>query len=427
MNEIVKKFGGTSVNNIRLLEDIINCKDVVVVSAPGKRSIYDEKVTDLLDRIYMKLHNKQFVGNDWAMVKDRFRDLVIASKENVNLTPYFEEIESHFSPDIDREYLLSRGEFLTAVIFSRIFGLKMVDAGDIIKFKNGKFDMVSSVPLIKKMVVANTVVPGFYGKQNDKIKLLGRGGSDVTGAIIASALQSPEYQNFGEQDGVKMTLPKIYPHSRRIEKISFDNMQEFAQSGADILHPDSVKIAKNGNIPIKVKSFYAPYKYTTTVFKEDELRYVKTMGVREKSVKFVLDAKLFATNFADIINFLKDNGITFQETINKNGKLELFGCMDKSFDQNNMQKIENDFLQKFNAKITLQPTSEIILVIGKNEEKYQLYKILKHYLTANGFEVDVVNTNQGLAVVVEPYNLKFFYKNIYQEFVDSFANYKPVK
>ena len=92
MNEIVKKFGGTSVNNIQILKDIIRCNDVIVVSAPGKRSVYDEKVTDLLDHIYQGLHAQKYINTYWDIVKDRFRDLVVASKVDINLTPYFEEI-----------------------------------------------------------------------------------------------------------------------------------------------------------------------------------------------------------------------------------------------------------------------------------------------------------------------------------------------
>lgn len=426
MNEIVKKFGGTSVNNIQILKDIIRCNDVIVVSAPGKRSVYDEKVTDLLDHIYQGLHAQKYINNYWDIVKDRFRDLVVASKVDINLTPYFEEIESHFSPNIDRDFLLSRGEYLTAVIFSRVFGMKFVDANDCIKFKNGILDVDSSIPLIKKMVVANTVVPGFYGKENDKIKLFGRGGSDVTGTLIASALQSPEYQNFTDEDGVKMALPNLCNNSRKLEKISFDNMYEFSKSGANILHPNAVKIAKQNNIPIKVTSVYAPYKYSTTIAQEDELRYVKAMGVRENAVRFVISPKVFANNFAEVINFLKENGITFQETIYRNGELEVFGCADQDFDKEQFPRIEKLFSKKFDTNMSIKPTSEIILIIGGHKDKFQISKMLRHFLQTYGFDVEVVDNNQGIALVVEPYNLKFLYKTIYQEFVDTFVNYKPL-
>lgn len=427
MNEIVKKFGGTSVNNIQLLKDIIRNNNVVVVSAPGKRSMYDEKVTDLLDLIYQGLHTKKYINNYWEMIKDRFRDLVVAGKVDINLTPFFDEIERHFSPDISRDYLLSRGEYLTAVIVARMFGMKFVDAGDVIKFKNGLLDLDGSVSLIKKMVVANTVVPGFYGKDNNQIKLLARGGSDVTGAIIARALQSPQYENYGDESGVKMTLPRLYKNSRIIDKISFDNMKEFAKCGANILHPDAVAIAKDSNIPIIVKSIYAPFRHTTTVSHKSELRYAKAMGVKEKAVKFLLDPKVFARSFADVVNFLKDKGIVFQESVYKDGNLEIFAYADDNFDQDDLSAIENEFGQKFKTKINFQSTSEIILIVGSNQEKYQLTKILEHFIKVNGFDVDLINTQRGLAIVANPYNLKYFYNTIYQEFVDTFANYKPLE
>ena len=139
MKEIVKKFGGTSVNNINLLKDIIDCRDVVVVSAPGKRDKYDIKVTDLLDMIYFNLINKKPFEVYWDSVKDRFRALALTAKVEIDLDNIFNEIKNHFSKDISPDFLLSRGEYLTALIISKAFDMNFVDAKDIIQFKNGFF------------------------------------------------------------------------------------------------------------------------------------------------------------------------------------------------------------------------------------------------------------------------------------------------
>ena len=106
--------------------------------------------------------------------------------------------------------------------------------------------------------------------------------------------------------------------------------------------------------------------------------------------------------------------------------MEVFGCADQDFDKEQFPRIEKLFSKKFDTNVSIKPTSEIILIIGGHKDKFQISKMLRHFLQTYGFDVEVVDNNQGMALVVEPYNLKFLYKTIYQEFVDTFVNYKPL-
>lgn len=364
MNKIVKKFGGISVNNIKLLKGIIKPGDIVVVSAPGKDGDKG-KVTDVFELLYRKLCAGENIEEVWNEIKSRFEKIIGLSNAKINLKPYFDEIEANF-PKKDHDYLVSRGEYLTAIIFSNLFHMNLVDAKDCVRFNNGRLDIDASVPLIKRMVFANSVVPGFYGADDKNIKTMGRGGSDVTGALISKAIEADELWTYKDKEGVSPTLPQYYPYADYVEHINYDTMSEFSKNGATILHPKAVEIAKNANIPIKVKGLYNYVSKGTLVSTQDENKYVKCMG---------------------------ENSAVFQ------------------------------LLRKNHNLVGKQ---EICLITGNSQDTQKIYEDVVQYLDIFKHNAKVIKHNTGVSVIVDKDMFKIIYVRLYRDIYCGIVNQKIV-
>lgn len=420
MKEIVKKFGGSSVENLSELRKIISCKDVVVVSALGKGSGDSYKVTDLLDMVYQGLKNGRDITSYWEAVKRRFVDFDCVAKSNLDLNEYFKEIENNFSPNISRDYLLSRGEYLTATILAKAFGMKLVDPSLIIKLKNGQPDLSISVPLIRKMIVANTIVPGFYGAENGRIKTLDRNGSDITGAVLAHALKSKEYQKYTNVDGVKMTLPEFGLPVRRIDNISYKNMQAFAENGANILHPEAIKICRQSKTPIKIKSIYNKDDFVTNIGKENDCKFIKAMGTKKQVLRISTDKDLNKVDMAELISFFENCGMKYQ-TNNKNN---LYFIMEQEKTDEFFKQLEKTVAKQFGVGIKTLPMSEVVLIVGNRADANYVLYMMQKYANANRFDTDCMKVGNNVVVALPQYDLKNFYSGVFNHIASQPVNEK---
>jgi len=231
----VAKFGGTSMadkNAILQVKKILESDEerrFVVVSAPGKRFKGDEKVTDLL---YSAYDEKKATGS-CALYFDKIRERFLAIVQELGLdfdiTPYLDEIEQKIGEDDNRDYAASRGEYLSALIASRVFHLEFVDAADIIRFnKKGIYDASYSNDLVAKRLsfLKGAVIPGFYGSLPDgKIKTFTRGGSDFTGAIVARGVQANVYENWTDVDGFMTADPRVVENPVIIDYLSYEEFK----------------------------------------------------------------------------------------------------------------------------------------------------------------------------------------------------------
>ena len=274
----VCKFGGTS---MATKESILQVKNIieseksrrfVIVSAPGKRFSGDEKVTDLLYACYDEKIRSGSCAGYFSKIRERFLSIVRELGLDFDITPYLDEIEQKIVESTTPDYAASRGEYLSALIMSRVLGLQFVDAADIIKFTaKGNFDSEFTNDLVSKSLsfYNGAVIPGFYGTLPDgTIKTFTRGGSDFTGAIVARAVEADIYENWTDVDGFMTTDPRIVNNPKLIEYLSFDELRELSYMGAGVLHPESTFPLQSTGIPINIKNTFNPSAPGTMIIKD---------------------------------------------------------------------------------------------------------------------------------------------------------------
>lgn len=252
----VCKFGGSSLGNckqIKKVKDIVLSDDerrYVVVSAPGKCDGCKEKITDLLIR-YSE-------GEDTAdIIKNRFTDIADSLELKINLAAEFYKI---FNFPHEKDYIISRGEYLCAVILAEYIGYDFVDAKDIIIFSSGQIDELATASRVADMTSKHkkAVIGGFYGSENGKIKVFDRGGSDITGAIIAQKTACDVYENWTDVDGVMSASPRIVENPHVIETITYRELRELCCMGATVLHEDALIPVKRAKIPVNIRNTNNP-------------------------------------------------------------------------------------------------------------------------------------------------------------------------
>jgi len=261
---IVAKFGGSSLSCgeqfkkvKRIIEDNPK-RQVVVVSALGRREHEDNKLTDLLFLLHAYVRHGVNYETIWTTIYERF--LAIKSELDLNFDLEGElgalkSLLSHLSAD----FLVSRGEYFTARLMSEYLGYPFVDASQLIRFHaNGTLDLEGSKKRISKLH-ENTVVPGFYGAYpNGDIKLLNRGGSDITGSILAYGLEATIYENWTDVSGVLLADPRVVQNPATISKLSYEELGQLSYMGASVLHEETIYPVKKLNIPIHIKNTNDP-------------------------------------------------------------------------------------------------------------------------------------------------------------------------
>ena len=248
----------------------------VVVSAPGKRFSGDDKITDLLYRCAALAGRREDFSAPFGQIRDRYlsieRDLGL---EQAHMGPALDEIEAALRTGrASRDFVASRGEYLCARLMGAYLGAPMVDAAQLIRFKeDGTLDMERTAcycaPL-KDLPLA--VIPGFYGTMPDgSIRTFSRGGSDITGAIIARAVGASEYENWTDVDGFMMADPRIVPEARVMHAVSYTELRELSYMGASVLHEESIFPVREARIPIHVRNTNHPEAGGTWIVNEGTL------------------------------------------------------------------------------------------------------------------------------------------------------------
>lgn len=255
-NIIVCKFGGSSVasrlgiKNIREIVANSPQRRIIVVSAPGKCKIYSEKVTDLLIKAHLEPKNFDFYLNQ---VKIKYLKLIRDCGITFNLDKQIKKIIRHYKIFKSRSFLLSRGEWLSAKIISIYLGIKFVDASKVIKFShNGKILPITYSNIRKYLKkFGKIIIPGFYGASIfGKIKVMSRGGADITGSICQKAIKNSIYENFTDVNGIYTNKSNVGNEKQKINKISFNNIRFLSFFGSSVLHYKCTSIS-NGKVIIK--------------------------------------------------------------------------------------------------------------------------------------------------------------------------------
>ena len=264
----VAKFGGSSLADARQFEKVraIVTMDperaYVVPSAPGRRFDGDDKVTDLLYRC-QRLHT---LGKDYQEVFDliaaRFLDIAEELGLSVDLRGELDEINEAISSGATADYAASRGEYLNGLLLADYLDMEFVDAAQVIFFRaDGTFDSEKTQEVLSARLqeTPRAVIPGFYGATPDgRVHTFSRGGSDISGAIVARAACAEVYENWTDVSGFLMADPRVVPGARQIESITYQELRELSYMGATVLHEDSVFPVHRAGIPTNIRNTNCP-------------------------------------------------------------------------------------------------------------------------------------------------------------------------
>ncbi len=280
MSVTVVKFGGTSMadaKSINQVADIVKQdkkRRYVVVSAPGKRFSQDHKITDMLYACYHDLQINGECKATFDKIRERFKGIVSDLELDIDIDAYLNHVESDMLKYNSAEFCASRGEYLSAIITAAKLGYKFIDAKDIMVFnENGDFEPEITNEKVKQVLskVERAVIPGFYGgDESGLVHTFSRGGSDVSGAVIARAVGATMYENWTDVNGFMTADPRIVSNPKPIEKLSYKELRELAYMGANVLHPESIFPVRVGNIPINIRNTFCPEAKGTMIVPELE-------------------------------------------------------------------------------------------------------------------------------------------------------------
>lgn len=265
----VVKFGGSSLasaEQFKKVEAIIKAdaaRAYVVPSAPGKRYSGDTKVTDMLLHVYNTALEGKDITAELEAIKTRYTEIIEGlGMEGFSLDQDFEEIAASLQSSPEKDYTASRGEYLNGKIMAAYLGIPFIDAKDVIFFNDeGKLNAYKTQKILgdKLAEVERAVIPGFYGLGKDgKVKTFSRGGSDVTGSIVAQAAKVDVYENWTDVSGFLTADPRIIDNPKPIKYITYRELRELSYMGASVLHEDAIFPVRQVGIPINIKNTNIP-------------------------------------------------------------------------------------------------------------------------------------------------------------------------
>ena len=373
---IVCKFGGSSVSDcehLKKVKNIINSDDrrrIVITSAIGKAIETDNKITDLLYLLYA--HVKYNVNYDsiFNTIKERYLKIKNDLGLKLDLEKEFQNIKDNIK-DYSEDFLVSRGEYLSALLLSEFLGFEFLDSKDCIRFDyNGKVDYDETSKAFNKLYKIGTsvVIPGFYGSYpNGDVKLFSRGGSDITGSIISKVSNAIRYENYTDVNGFYMASPKIVSNPKLIKEITYNELRELSYMGASVIHEEAIFPIQESNIPLYILNTNSPNSGGTII--------TNTNNDKDNIITGIAGKKDFL-----VLNVIK----------NKNSnKLSLL-------------KFVLDTLKKYNVQIESIPTSIdsfSVVCLEKDISKY-IYDIISILRSNPDIEdVSVVHNISLIAIV----------------------------
>lgn len=324
----VVKFGGSSLasaEQFKKVGEIIHAEDsrkYVVPSAPGKRFSDDIKVTDMLYGCYDLAAKGKDFQKEFGAIKERYYGIINELGLDLSLEAEFETVKACFIGKAGRDYAASRGEYLNGIVLANYLGYEFIDAADVIYFnEQGGFDAEKTNEILsaKLSEVERAVIPGFYGSMpNDTIKTFSRGGSDVTGSIVAAACGADLYENWTDVSGFLIADPRIIDDPQPITTITYKELRELSYMGAGVLHEDAIFPVRKAGIPINIKNTNAPSDEGTMIVESTSKKPAYTItGIAGKKGFTVVNIEKDMMNAElgfgrKVLEVFEKNGISFE-------------------------------------------------------------------------------------------------------------------
>jgi len=330
-NNVIKtvKFGGSSLASA---EQFVKVRDIVlaeperryvVPSAPGKRFSADNKVTDMLYTCYETAARGESIREIFGQIRERYDSIIEGLGLSMSLEAEYREIEVALIHKAGRDYAASRGEYLNGKILANYLGFDFIDAADVIFFReDGTFDSDKTNEILTAELQRHeyAVIPGFYGSMpNDTIKTFSRGGSDITGSIVARASSSMLYENWTDVSGFLMADPRIVENPNPIEIITYRELRELSYMGATVLHEDAIFPVRYAGIPINIKNTNRPSDAGTMIVAEsgeyDTERVITGVAGKKGFSVITIEKDMMNSEIGfgrKVLEVLEDNEISFE-------------------------------------------------------------------------------------------------------------------
>ena len=429
------KFGGSSLASAEQFKKVKNIilseedRRFVVPSAPGKRFSDDIKVTDLLYRC----HGEAKVGMDFThtldTIKSRYEEIIKGLDLDLSLDDEIAVIAENLKKGTSIDYIASRGEYLNGIVLAKCLGYEFIDSAEVILFdENGKFlsEETNEKLSARLSTMDNAVLPGFYGSMpNGEVKTFSRGGSDVTGAILARAIRADVYENWTDVSGFLAADPRIVENPEVIEVITYKELRELSYMGAGVLHESVIFPVRKEGIPVNIRNTNAPEDKGTMIVES-------TCHVPGHTITGIAGKKGFASVNIDkdkmnsevgfgrkVLEVFENNGISFEHMPSGIDTMTVFVNMEQFIPKE--QLVLSQLHQAVHPdSIELEADLALIAVVGRGMKNSTgcAYKIFKALAEAN---VNIKMIDQGsseMNIIVGVRNSDFnnAIKTIYKAF-----------
>jgi len=376
----VVKFGGSSLASAEQFTKVGNiiradeARRYVVPSAPGKRYSDDTKVTDMLYHCYELAESGQAFSKQLNQIKDRYNEIIRGLKLDFSLDDDFETIKKQFLAKAGSMYAASRGEYLNGKIMAKYLDYEFIDAANVIRFdKEGNFDAETTQKLLSERLASceKAVVPGFYGAMsNGTVVTFSRGGSDITGSLVARAVKANLYENWTDVSGFLVADPRVVKNPEVIHTITYKELRELAYMGASVLHEDAIFPVRQAGIPINIRNTNAPEDDGTMIVESTcRIPSYTITGIAGKkgfvAVNIEKDMMNSEVGFGrKVLGAFEDNGISFEHMPSGIDTMTIFVHQDE-FEEKE-QKVIADINQATNPdSIELESDLALIAVVGR--------------------------------------------------------------
>ena len=439
MRTITVKFGGTSLadaTQIKKAAEIVKSnpeRKYLVASAPGKRSSNDIKVTDMLYSCYSEYAKGNEYSDVLAQIKKRYADIVSGLGINFDISAEIHAIEDELRKYPPADYLASRGEYINSKIIAEYLGWPFVDASEIIFFtENGIFDGEKTFLAVNEKLrdMPNAVIPGFYGSMPDgNIKTFSRGGSDITGSIIARSVHADVYENWTDVSGMLSADPRIVDSPAGIEHITYTELRELSYMGASVLHEDAVFPVRKAGIPINIRNTNKPDDPGTLIAAS------VPQGVKRRPVTGLAGRKGFTsirveksqmngeTGFgARLLYIFSRNGVPFEHCPTGIDTISVVvnGSMFEAKREEILRGIKNELAPDF---ITIEKGLAVIAVVGEGMSGSK-GTAAKAFAALAGADINIRMIDQGsdelnIIIGVDESDYEKAVKSLYSAMIDN--------
>lgn len=434
----VVKFGGSSLANAEQFKKVKNIilsdesRRYVVPSAPGKRFDKDTKVTDMLYGCYAKAEADDDYTKELEAIRARYEEINNDLNIGYDLEPEFQIIRKNFEEKAGYDYAASRGEYLNGRLLAAYLGFEFVDSAEVIFFdKHGNYDEEKTQKSMSKRLkdIKNAVIPGFYGCGYDgRVKTFSRGGSDITGSLVASAIHADLYENWTDVPGFLITDPRIIDNPPSISTITYREMRELSYMGATVLHEDAIFPLRKEGIPVNVKNTNKPEDPGTMIVEStcNKPKYTITgIGGKKGFASITIEKDMMNSEIGfgrKVLQVFEDNGLSFEHTPSGIDTFTVY-VSQKEFEEKEQAVIAGLHRTVSPDVIELESDLALIAVVGRGMKRTRgtagrIFSALAH-AHVNVKMIDQGSSELNIIIGVENRDFETAIRAIYSIFVDT--------